>query len=49
MKPMGLPGTPGEDPNDRLSIIIQKMIEIFAGNFTEADLTAYANARRVGT
>jgi type I restriction enzyme R subunit len=43
MKPMGLPGSPWEDPSDRLSVIIQKMNEIFAGNFTEGDFTAYAN------
>ena len=43
MQPMGLPGSPWEDPSDRLSAIIQKMNEIFAGNFTEGDFTAYAN------
>lgn len=43
MKPMGLPGSPWEDPSDRLSVIIQKMNEIFAGRFTEADFKAYAN------
>ncbi len=43
MKPMGLPGSPWEDPSDRLSVIIQKMNEIFAGKFTEADFKAYAN------
>ena len=43
MKPMGLPGSPWEDPSDRLSAIIKKMNEIFVGNFTEGDFMAYAN------
>lgn len=43
MKPIGLPGSPWEDPSDRLCAIIQKMNQIFAGHFTEGDFTAYAN------
>lgn len=35
-------GEPWEDPRDRLSVIIQKMNEVFSGNLTEADYTGYA-------
>lgn len=45
-KPMNPMGPGGghvwEDPNDRLSSIIQKMNEVFSGNLTEADFRGYA-------
>ncbi|MFM0069558.1 type I restriction endonuclease [Paraburkholderia sediminicola] len=43
MKPMGPGGgQPWEDPEDRLSAIIKKMNEVFAGNFPDADFRGYA-------
>jgi type I restriction enzyme R subunit len=43
MKPMGPGGgEPWDDPNARLSAIIQKMNEVFSGNLSEADFKGYA-------
>lgn len=43
MKPMGPGGgQTWEDPEDRLSAVIKKMNEVFAGNFPEADFRGYA-------
>ena len=43
MKPMGPGGgEPWDDPNARLSAIIQKMNEVFSGNLSEADFRGYA-------
>jgi len=43
LKPMGPGGgAPWDDPRDRLSIIIKKMNELFAGNHTDADFAGYA-------
>lgn len=43
MKPMGGgEGQTWDDPDERLSIIIQKMNEVFSGNLSEADFRGYA-------
>ena len=43
MKPMGPGGGQAwEDPEDRLSVIIQKMNEVFSGNLSDADFRGYA-------
>ena len=43
MKPMGPGGGQAwEDPEDRLSVIIQKMNEVFSGNLSDADFRCYA-------
>ena len=43
MNPMGPGGgEPWDDPNDRLSAIIQKMNEVFSGNLSDADFRGYA-------
>lgn len=43
MNPMGPGGgDPWDDPNDRLSSIIQKMNEVFSGNLSDADFRGYA-------
>jgi type I restriction enzyme R subunit len=43
IKPMGPGGgEPWDDPNARLSAIIQKMNEVFSGNLTDADFKGYA-------
>ena len=43
MKPMGPGGgEPWDDPNARLSVIIQKMNEVFSGNLSDADFRGYA-------
>ena len=35
-------GQAWEDPQDRLSVIIQKMNEVFSGNLSDADFRGYA-------
>ncbi len=43
LKPMGGgEGQTWDDPDERLSIIIQKMNEVFSGNLSEADFRGYA-------
>lgn len=43
MKPMGPGGGQAwDDPEDRLSIIIKKMNEVFSGNLSDADFRGYA-------
>lgn len=43
MDPMGPGGGQAwDDPNDRLSIIIKKMNEVFSGNLSDADFRGYA-------
>jgi type I restriction enzyme R subunit len=44
LKPMGPGGgKPWDDPDDRLSVIIKKMNEVFSGNLAESDFRGYAS------